>query len=93
MFKLKEERKIDTIEDAVSSFMEILSEEEISKIKSYDKENLFKLHFIFGYLIRSYLGLWNINRHLVTKELGKDGHPDDLSRIIIETIWENINEN
>ena len=88
-FKIKEDRELHSLEEAVESVKEVLTQEDIVEIKSLSKSSLIKLHSSLGRNIRNYLGLWSTNKALVIKELGKDGHPDDLSMKIIEKIWEN----
>jgi hypothetical protein len=84
---LVDDKKFENIDEAISFVKTMLSDDELKELKSFKKKDLINLHQTFGRKIRNSIGLWSYNKDLVTKIFGKNGHPDDLSMMIIEKIW------
>ena len=69
-----------------------LSKEDLSAIKNCAFNKLCQWHFSFGRWIRNNWGLWaggELKTHM--ESLGFT-HPDDMSTVILESFWSNLNE-
>jgi hypothetical protein len=70
-----------------------LPEEEVAKIAAMPESELILLHFGLGMWIRNNLGLWQGNDTLMQAinehEYG-GGHPDDVSMLIINAVWQRL---
>lgn len=73
-----------------------LDEESIKTLKSTKKEDLVQFHFSWGMGIRNGFLLWEKEfsiRVSFAKSVGlKDMHPDDASGVIMNGVWELLNE-
>jgi hypothetical protein len=78
------------LDEAVSIIKDHLDEEDLNYIKS--ESNSSSVHFSFGMHIRNEWFLWNKKSKLVKwfkKEYGID-HADDISGLIIATVWRDV---
>ena len=50
------------------------------------------LHHGYGTHVRNSLGLWRGNEALIVSCAGGLAHPDDVSMIIIESLWRSVAE-
>ncbi|MFC1479537.1 DUF6794 domain-containing protein [Planctomycetota bacterium] len=73
-----------TLEEAVSLLVDLLTEEQREALKTVPEEELSSYHFGMGMLIRNNFGLWNGN--LI--EYGDT--PDDVSAVIVRKAWEKL---
>lgn len=90
-----EERKWpETIDEAVGVVLASLTEDDKSKITAMNDSDLVGLHFSLGLWIRNNFGLWQGNQKLMqTIEQQNPGiHPDDASMVIIEAVWDRLQE-
>lgn len=93
-----------TVAEAVDRLLnKELTEENIEKIRRMKKDFLFELHFGLGMWIRNNFGFFQGNKELLV-DCGKrqyghlnmkiegfpEAHPDDVSGIIIEALWERL---
>jgi len=92
----KNKRLPTTVDQAVDMLLSELSIEEKTKIANMSKDNLVNLHFSLGIYIRNEFKLWTGNKELLQScrlLSGKqDLHVDDASSIIIEDLWEKLQE-
>lgn len=79
-----------TVAEAVDTILHQLDAdpEAVSVIKSTPKDDLIKFHHGWGTQIRNDFGLWQGNVILL-KDCDKH-HPDDASMVIIEAVWERL---
>ena len=79
--------------EAVAVLKQVLDKNALGKLAQTPKNELPLYHFGLGTYIRNAFGLWGRNKDLL-KDLthGKPAHPDDLSGIIIEALWEDLQE-
>ena len=86
-----------TCNEAIADLISELSSEDKATIKNTPREDLFQYHFGWGMGIRNVFGLWRGNDELTSSCMkrvsGTDSHPDTISMIIIEGVWESLNEN
>jgi len=80
----------ETVDNLVNDLLTRLSEDDKKRIKETPKEDLRDFHFNIGVDIRNTYGLWGTNKKLVKQTVGIFGHPDDVSSIIIEKLWERL---
>ncbi|MDH3975367.1 MAG: lipocalin family protein [Deltaproteobacteria bacterium] len=80
--------------EAVAILKQKMKEKDLQELAATPKEDLIgKYHFGLGMYIRNAFGIWRGNKDLwedLTQ--GKPTHPDDLSGIIIEALWEDIQD-
>jgi len=82
-----------SLDAAVSSLVAELSDKSIKTLCQTKKQDLIWYHFGWGTYIRNSFGLWGGNEGLLRSACGgKSCHPDDASMIIIEHVWENLQE-
>ena len=86
---LEPENWTTTVEATVDDIISNMSKKEIKRIRNSKKEDLIQYHFGWGTEIRNYYGLW-YNQKLREDACGKDCHPDSASMIIIEKVWEKL---
>ncbi|MFH1437170.1 MAG: DUF6794 domain-containing protein [Pseudomonadota bacterium] len=79
-----------TIDEAVAFVLPQMSEEDKKTMRDTPKKDLIKYHHGFGTAIRNKLGLWSGNAELM--KAAKANHPDDASMVIIEALWEKLQE-
>jgi hypothetical protein len=90
----------ESLDEAVDRLLSELSEEDKSKIKNMEKENLSNAHFSLGISIRNRFGLHAGNRKLMesyARQRRPDDtepmfafHEDEASSVIIEALWERL---
>jgi hypothetical protein len=83
------EVKPSSIQHALDILVVACGEKQCAEIKSKSKIDLIKYHHGLGTWIRNNFGLWSGNKPLMA-ELG-GGHPDDMSMVLIEKLWERLN--
>ena len=76
-----------TCENAAQDITTWLKPRDLKEIKSLSRDELVTLHHGLGMTIRNRQGLWRGNDKLIESCLGKPGHPDNASTIIIEKTW------
>ncbi len=85
-----------TCEGAVSDTLKRLSSESRVTIRDTPRDKLIRYHHGWGTGIRNRLGLWRGNIALVDSCLARrpnaQRHPDEVSMIIIEAVWEKLQE-
>ena len=79
-----------TIDEAVEFILSEMSKEDKKTMGETPKDDLIKYHHGFGTAIRNKLGLWSGNVELM--KATKANHPDDASMVIIEALWEKLQE-
>lgn len=77
-----------TVDAAVKDLIASLSSEDKAKIKNTEKKDLIQFHMGWGTGIRNHYGLLKGNDALREDACGKRCHPDDASMVIIEKVWE-----
>lgn len=80
-----------TIEEVVEHLKKRVGKSDLISIQKMAKEDLIFLHHGLGTNIRNNYGLWGENKELL--ESCKKQHPDDASMVIIEELWENLQNN
>ena len=85
-----------TVAQAVNLLLSDLSLQEKTAIANMQKDNLVDLHFSLGRLIRNEFKLQTDNKELVEScrllSGKRDLHADDVSSVIIESLWENLQD-
>ena len=83
-----------TVSEAVGVVFIALADEDKARIAGMAKDELIGLHFGLGMWIRNNLGLWQGNSALMEsiREHSPGIHPDDVSMVIIESLWERLQE-
>ena len=85
-----------TCEGAIEAIASELDEDSINTLKETKREDLIMFHFSWGMGIRNGYGLWSENspiRISCANLVGEDDiHPDNASGIIMDGVWELINE-
>lgn len=79
-----------TVEEAVTTLHDVLTRRQKRRLRSMKRDELFELHFTLGQWIRNSFGLWRGNEELL--EDAGTFHPDDASMVIIEKLWESLQE-
>lgn len=79
-----------TVSEAVKILLERMSLENQEKIRNTPREDLILYHHGWGTGIRNDFGLWGKNFELL-KDTGEQ-HPDNASMVIIEAVWEALQE-
>jgi hypothetical protein len=80
------------LNESFEQLNKLLRKKDIASIKSVESEDgLAKYHIGLGRWIRNNWGLWSGSR--LSKYFNKLGihHPDDMSSIILESYWRNLN--
>ena len=78
-----------TINEAVRYMLDMMSEADKTVLWNTAKNNLIEYHFGLGMYIRNQLGLWGENKKLFDS-MKWPCDPDDLSMIIIEAMWKEL---
>ena len=78
-----------TVDKAAEAFINNLQKDDIEFIKNVSREDGFYLGISMGRTIRNSFGLWNGNEELIKDS--NETHPDDVSSIILDKIWEKLN--
>lgn len=78
-----------TKNEVVRDIIENMSEEAKTKVRNTPKDELVLFHADWGTSIRNYYQMWH-NQALVS-DIGQE-NPDDASTLIIETVWEILQE-
>ncbi|MEW6079270.1 MAG: DUF6794 domain-containing protein [Thermodesulfobacteriota bacterium] len=73
-----------TVKDIISS----LSDKDKETVRNTKKDDLILFHHGWGTGIRNHYGLWRGNDQLREDACGNRCHPDDASMVIIEKVWE-----
>lgn len=85
-----------TVAQAVSHLLSNLSLQEKTAIANMQKDNLVDLHFSLGRFIRNEFNLLADNKKLMEScrllSGKRDLHADDVSSVIIESLWENLQD-
>lgn len=80
-----------TCDSAVARLTTQLPESEEESLAAMKRSDLILLHYGFGTVIRNEFGLWGGNLALIKSCSGKRNvHPDDVSMIIIERLWDSL---
>lgn len=88
---MKEIKEVKNLNEAVEELKRILSEDELNAIKLLKEKVLFLLHHSLGRNIRNNFGLWGdseLRKYFIS--IGVK-HPDDMSSIIIKSLWRKLN--
>jgi hypothetical protein len=92
--EVKEEEKAEalpsTIDEAVDFILSEMSDEDKKTFRETPRNDLIKYHHGFGTAVRNKLGLWSGNSKLM--QATNKQHPDDASMVIIEALWDRLNE-
>ncbi len=81
-----------TVEEAIEVILAELSEEDKVLVRETPRKNLVQFHHGWGTNIRNSFGLWRGNVDLLVSCGSPDIHPDDCSMIIIERVWERLQD-
>lgn len=84
-----------TIDEAVGVVIAALSDDERVRIAAMSKSDLIGQHMGLGLWIINNVGLWQSNAPLMEDACGRDRsirHPDSVSTMITETVWERLRE-
>ena len=78
--------------EAVVLLKQKMKKEDLAELAATSKNQLIgKYHFGLGTYIRNAFGVWRGNKDLWNDITGgKSMHPDDLSSVIIEALWEDL---
>jgi len=79
-----------TVEATVDDIISALSEKNKETVRTTKREDLIKFHHGWGTGIRNHYGLWRGNSKLLESACGGACHPDDASMIIIEAVWNKL---
>lgn len=77
-----------TVKEASALILSEMSGRDKLLIRNTKKEDLIKFHFNWGYEIRNRCGLWQGNDDLMKD--AKAIHPDSVSTVIMEAVWEEL---
>jgi hypothetical protein len=80
-----------TVDEAVESLMSTLKPEALTLIKKLKEEDLYKCHHGLGKSIRNDFRLLGKENDALKKSAGYD-NPDDVSEVIIEALWDKLQE-
>jgi hypothetical protein len=81
-----------TVAATVTDIASALSDADKVTVRETKRSDLIKFHHGWGTGIRNHYGLWRGNKKLIESACGKPCHPDDASMIIIEKVWEALQE-
>lgn len=94
--KPKEKELPTTCEGAIKDIFDSLDTESIETLKQTEKKDLIMFHFSWGMGIRNHFDAWSDGSPIRTscaKMVGeKDIHPDGVSGIIMDGVWELVHE-
>jgi hypothetical protein len=77
-----------TVKDAVAILLSEMSGRDKLVLRNINKEDLIFAHLSWGVDIRDKFGLWSGNDALIKD--GKVDHPDSVSTVIMEAVWEEL---
>lgn len=81
-----------TLKEAVDRLIIEIPAEDLKVIQDCPKHDLAQYHGTLGRTIRNTFGLWTGNTDLMISCLGKIGHADDASMVIVSTLWDELNK-
>lgn len=81
-----------TVEATVTDIIAGLSAEDKETVRKSKRDDLIMFHHGWGTGIRNHYGLWRGNDKLIESACGEPCHPDDASMVIIEKVWEALQE-
>lgn len=79
-----------TLAEVIDAEILLMSDQDKLNIIAQSKDDLIQYHHSWGQYIRNHYRLWHdslLAQHL--KALGHE-HPDDMSMVIIEAIWDKL---
>ncbi len=79
-----------TVDAAVDNILATMDDKSKAQVRSTPRRNLARFHLGWGTGIRNEFGLWAGNTALLESCGGKRIHPDDCSMIIIERVWDRL---
>jgi len=79
----------ETVKEAVDRFVGYLSNEDKEYMKTHSRTDDLQMWITMGREIRNRFGLWQGNKMLM--EDAKREHPDDVSAIILDLVWDMVN--
>ncbi len=79
-----------SVDEAATRIIASLSEEDKKTVRETPRDELIMFHMGWGMGIRNSTGLWRGNEELL-KDTGVE-HPDGASMVIIEAIWERLQQ-
>jgi len=79
-----------TLDAVVKDILASLPDEDKEIVRKTKRNDLIMFHHGWGTGIRNYYGLWRGNDKLIESACGGPCHPDDASMIIIERVWESL---
>ena len=79
-----------TLDQSVERLIQEMDEPDKTMIRNTKKEDLIMFHHGWGTGIRNEFGLWRGNTNLLADCHVK--HPDDASMVIIEAVWQTLQE-
>jgi len=74
----------------VSDIISSMSEADKEVVRNTKVDDLIRFHMGWGTAIRNRYGLWRGNAKLLVSACGKPCHPDDASMIIIQSVWQEL---
>ena len=85
-----------SVEEAVTLLLRVLPEASLEELASLPRDQLLPTHFGLSMFVRNEFGLWSGNTAL-TADCARFAeaaflHPDDVSMVIVERLWEALQE-
>lgn len=77
-----------TVAEAVDQLVSEMPEDKKAWIRGMNKKDLIQFHHGWGAGIRNSFGLWGRNEALMSSVPEQYWHPDSVSQLIIEGVWE-----
>ena len=77
-----------TVKEAVALLLSQMSGRDKLVLRNINKDSLILFHLTWGEEIRNKFGLWSGNDALI-KDVKVD-HPDSVSTVIMEAVWEEL---
>lgn len=81
-----------TVKATVMDLLSKMPDENKETIRKTRKDDLIMFHHGWGTGIRNHYGLWRGNHALVEDACGEGCNPDDASMVIIEAVWEALQD-
>lgn len=81
-----------TVDGAVDEILSKMDAESKARVGKMPREDLIQFHLGWGMGIRNRYGLWKGNAALLESCGGKKMHPEHCSMIIIERVWERLQQ-
>ncbi len=82
--------KVKSKEEVVAEIISMMTDED-KEVRKVKKEDLIQHHHGWGMGIRNYYDLHR-DKGLVESILGKPGHADDASMVIMKAVWEALQD-